>query len=108
MGGDQIECVTETKTRTASLTACKLHVNSVVSTPGAKFAGIDINNFYRETQLIKRKYGKVQAKYISQATIDKHNLADLIDKDGWLYFAIDKGMYGIPEAGRLSNDLLMK
>ena len=27
-------------------------------------------------------------------------------EDGWLYFEINKGMDGIPEAGRLANDLL--
>ena len=29
-------------------------------------------------------------------------------EDGWLYFEINKSMYGIPEAGRLANDLLQK
>ena len=33
-------------------------------------------------------------------------MADLIDEDGWLYYEISMGMYGIPEAGRLANDLL--
>ena len=30
-----------------------------------------------------------------------------IEDDGWLHFEIGKGMYGIPEAGRLVNDLLL-
>ena len=48
----------------------------------------------------------MQAKYIPAETIEKHQLADLIDEDGWLYYEIGMGMYGIPEAGRLANDLL--
>ena len=75
MLGDQMVSVMETTTRTASLTACKLHVNSVLSTPGAKFAGIDVRHFYLETPLKKKRYGKVRVKHIPQETIDKCNLA---------------------------------
>ena len=39
MGGYNMESVMETTTRTADLTTCKLHMNEVVSTPGAIFAG---------------------------------------------------------------------
>ena len=41
-----------------------------------------------------------------EETIRKHNLEQYIEEDGWLHFEIGKGMYGIPEAGRLANDLL--
>ena len=45
MGGDKMESVTETTTRTADLTTCKLHMNGVVSTPGENFAGGDVKYF---------------------------------------------------------------
>ena len=45
MGGDRMESVRETTTRTADLNTCKLHMNGVVSTPGAIFAGGDVNDF---------------------------------------------------------------
>ena len=45
-------------------------------------------------------------KYITAETIKKYQLAEYIDEDGWLYFEISMGMCGIPEAGRLANDLL--
>ena len=48
----------------------------------------------------------MRAKYIPEETIKKHNLKRYIEDDGWLHFEIGKGMYGIPEAGRLENDLL--
>ena len=82
MGGDQMVSVMETTTRTATLTACKLHVNSIVSTPSAIFAGIDIQDFYLETPLKKKRYGKVRAKYIPQETIDKYNSAHYVDDNG--------------------------
>ena len=34
MGGDQMESVMDTSTRTADLTTCKIHLNGVVSTEG--------------------------------------------------------------------------
>ena len=101
-----MESVVETTTRTADLTTCKLHMNGVVSTPGAIFAGGDVRDFYLNTPLKKKRYGKVRAKYIPEETIRKHKLEQYIEDDGWLHFEIGKGMYGIPEAGRLANDLL--
>ena len=96
----------ETTTRTADLTTCKLHMNGVVSTPGAIFAGGDVKDFYLNTLLKRKRYGKVRAKYFPEETIRKNNLERCIEDDGWLHFEIGKGMYGIPEAGRLENYLL--
>ena len=101
-----MESVMETTTRTADLTTCKHHMNGVVSTPGVRFADGDVKDFYQNTPLKKKRYRKVRAKYIPEETIKKHQLEQYIEDDGWLHFEIGKGMYGIPEAGRLANDLL--
>ena len=106
MGGDKMESVMETTTRTAYLTTCKLHMNVVVSTQGARFAGGDVKDFYLSTPLKIKIYGKVRANYIPEETIRKHDLEQYIEDDGWLHFEIGKGVYGIPEADRLANDLL--
>ena len=96
MGGDKMEIIMDTITRTADLTTCKLHTNGVVSTPGARFAGGDVKDFYLNTPLKKNRYGKVREKYIPEETIKKHNSEQYIEDDGWLHFEIGKGMYGIP------------
>ena len=101
-----MESVMEPTTRTADLTTCKLHMNGVVSTPGARFAGGDVKDFYLDTPLKRKRYGKVRAKYIPEETIIKHDLEQYIEDNGWLHFEIGKEMYGIPEADRLANDLL--
>ena len=106
MGGNKMESVMKKTTRTTDLTTCKFYINGVVSTPGARFTGGDVKGFYLNTALKKKIYGKVKAKYFPDATIKKQNLKQYIENDGWLYFEIGKGMYGIPEAGRLANDLL--
>ena len=48
----------------------------------------------------------MRAKNIPEETIKKHNLKQYIEDDGWIHFKIGKGIYGIPEAGRLENDML--
>ena len=55
MGGDKMEIVMETTTRTADLTTCKLNMNGVVSTLGARFAGGDVKDFHLNTPLKKKR-----------------------------------------------------
>jgi hypothetical protein len=45
VGGDQIEYPGDKSTRTAGLTTSNILINSVISTLGAKFLVIDVNNF---------------------------------------------------------------
>jgi hypothetical protein len=51
VGGDQIEYPGDKSTRTAGLTTAKILINNVISTKGAQFLVIDINNFYLNTPL---------------------------------------------------------
>ena len=53
MGGNQMTSVMDTTTQTADLTTRRLHMNSVVSTPGAEFAAGDVKDFYLNTLIEK-------------------------------------------------------
>jgi hypothetical protein len=86
IGGDQIEYPGDKSTRTAGLTTAKVLINSVISTPSAKFLVIDINNFYLNTPWAIRIYG--------------HQFG--VAPSG------DYGMYGLPQAGILTNELLQR
>jgi hypothetical protein len=44
---------------------------------------------------------------LPQETIDKYNFIDL-SQDGKVYIEIQKGMYGLPQAGILTNELLQR
>jgi hypothetical protein len=46
VGGNCINCPGNKSTPTVNLTTAKLIINSTISTPGAKFLGIDLANFY--------------------------------------------------------------
>ena len=45
-------------------------------------------------------------KIIPQEIIDKYNLEELA-VDGWIYYRIDGGMYGLPQAGKIASDTLI-
>jgi hypothetical protein len=45
---------------------------------------------------------------IPNKIIIHYNLRDIVTSDGWVYIDIQKGMYGLPQAGILANQLLEK
>jgi hypothetical protein len=105
VGGDRIEYDGDCYTPSADLTTAKLLLNSVVSTDGAKFLGIDIKDFYLNTVLDDYQYMRIPAAYVPQAIRDQYNLHNLII-NGYIYLEIQKGMYGLPQSGKLANDEL--
>jgi hypothetical protein len=107
VGGDQIEYPGDKSTRTAGLTMAKILINSVISTLGAKFLVIDINTFYLNTPLGRFEYMVINLASLPQETIEKYDLNELA-QDGKVYIEIQKGMYGLPQAGILANELLQR
>jgi hypothetical protein len=107
IGGDQIEYPGDKSTRTAGLTTAKNLINSVISTLGAKFLVIDINNFYLNTPLGRFEYMVINLSSLPRETIEKYNLIEL-SQDGKVYIEIQKGMYGLLQAGILANKLLQR
>jgi hypothetical protein len=107
VGGDQIEYPGDKSTGTAGLTITKILINSVISTPNAKFLVIDITNFYLNTPLGRFEYMVINLASLSQETIEKYDLNELA-QDGKVYIEIQKGRYGLPQAGILANELLQR
>jgi hypothetical protein len=107
VGGDQIEYPGDKSTQIAGLTTGKILINSVISTPNANFFVIDINNFYLKTPLGRFEYMVINLASLPQETIQKYNLNKLA-QDGKVYIEIQKGMYGLPQAGVLANELLQR
>jgi hypothetical protein len=107
IGGDQIEYPGDKSTRTAGLTTATILINSVMSTPNAKLFVIDINNFYLNTPLRRFEYMVINLALLPQETIDRYDVNELA-QDGKVYIKIQKGMYGLPQAGILANELLQR
>jgi hypothetical protein len=107
VGGDQIEYPGDKSTRTAGLTTATILVNSIISTLGAKFLVIDIKIFYLNTPLGRFEYMVINLLLLPQEMIDKYDLIEL-SQDRKVYKEIQKGMYGLPQAGILTNELLQR
>lgn len=58
MGGNLICYPEDVGTPTADLLLIKIFLNSMISTPGARFDNADISNFYLGTPLQRPEYAK--------------------------------------------------
>ena len=109
VGGDRINYPGEVATPTAKMLVAKTLFNSVISTKEARFMTMDISNFYLSddsTQTIR--IHESEAHRHSTGIIDKYTLKDKTTPDGSIHIVATKGMYGLPHAGLLANELLEK
>ena len=105
IGGNRICYPGDTATRTGSLELVKLQLNNVLSTPHARFATFDISNFYLGTPLDRPEYVRIKFGDIPTEFVNEYDLTRFAHND-WVYFEINKGVYGLKQAGKLANDLL--
>ena len=105
IGGNTIGYLGDTGTKTGSIEVVKGVINSVCSQPKAKFLTADIDNFYLNTPLDRPEYVRIKIDVIPQEFIEEYNLMAYVH-NGWVYFEITKGIYGLKQAGKLANDLL--
>ena len=105
IGGSRICYPGDVGTNTASLELVKILLNSVLSRKGARFSTIDLKNFYLDTPMPDPKYVRIKMTDIPEEFIEEYNLIDR-DRDGWVYFEIRQGCYGLPQSGILANNLL--
>ena len=104
-GRNLIVCMYDVSTPTASLIANKLLFNSVISTPGAKFHGMDIILLYLNKNLSKPRYMRIKLDIVPKEIVDRYNLLT-IARNEHVYIKIKGGMYGLPKAGIMANELL--
>ena len=105
IGGNRVTFPGDVGTHPASLELVKLVFNSVLSRPGAKFTTFDICNFYLQTPLDRPEYVRVRLSDIPDKFAQEYNLLAYA-RDGWVYFEIRHGVYGLPQSGMLSKKLL--
>jgi len=108
IGGNLIQYDGDVSSPTGSLTTYKLHCNDVVSTPDARCLNPDIENYYLNTPLPDPEYMKVNLSLIPDEIIDAYHLNQLADANRNVYIRLNKGMYGLPQAGILAYQLLVK
>lgn len=106
VGGDQIECPENVSTHVSEMAVVKTHINSTISTDNARSMTIDIQDFYLNTIMKRAEYMRVPMYLFPQQIIDHYGLNEL-EHEGYVYVEINKGMYGLPQAGKLANNGLI-
>jgi hypothetical protein len=64
-----------------------------------------LSNFYLGTPLDRPEFVRIKLSVIPQEVINAYGL-DKYAYNGWVFFIITKGMYGLKQAGKLANELL--
>ena len=54
------------------------------------------------------KYMKIPLRWFPQDIIDQYKIMDLVEKDGFVYVEICKGMYGLQQASQIAFDRPVK
>ena len=106
--GQNIDSGMDNGTPTADLLTVKLLLNSVISTEGARFMGIDIKNFYLNTPMDRPEYLRMKLDNFPDDVIDHYNLREKVDDRGFVVTRVERGMYGLPHAGIIAQRLLEK
>ena len=107
-GGDRVHYPFDAGTPTADLLTVKLLINSIISTPGARFFTMDIKNFYLCTPMERYEYMRLKLSDMPDDVIAHYKLRDIATPDGYVYCEIRQGMYGLPQAGIIAQELLAK
>ncbi len=69
---------------------------------------MDIKNFYLKTPMVRYEYMHLKLADMPDDVIEHYKLHDVATPDGYVYCEIRKGMYGLPQAGIIAQELLAK
>jgi hypothetical protein len=107
-GGNLLQVPYDVSAKTAGLDTVKLLIHSVIS-GDYKWITIDIADFYLGTPLpaSRFEYLRIHVDKLPPAIIAQYNLTPLIYNQH-VYFEIRKCMYGLPQAGKLSQTRLIQ
>lgn len=62
----------------------------------------DIKDFYLNTKMEQHEYMRLPITVIPAEIVAQYKLLPLVH-NGFIYIEICKGMYGLPQAGKLAN-----
>ena len=69
---------------------------------------IDIKDFYLNTPMDQPEFMRLKMANIPKEFIDLYNFRPLATPDEYIYVQVQKGMYGLLQAGIIAQQLLEK
>ena len=106
VGGTLLHYPGNCGTSTVDMITVKLYLNSIISTKNACFFTIVLKDFYFNTPMDRPEYMHTKISNLPPDFVKSYKLNDLATNDGTIYVKIQKGMYGLPQAGILVQNLL--
>ncbi len=79
MGGNLVNYPRDCRTPTANLLTVKLLLNSIISTPNAKFMTLDLKDFYLMTPMKRYEYFCMKLDLFPQDIIGEYNLTSKVN-----------------------------
>ncbi len=108
IGGKLVNYPNDCRTPTADIITVKILLNSIISTNNAKFMTIDLKDFYLMTPMTRYEYFRMKLDLFPDNIIKEYKLRDIVDSDGNIFCEVHCGMYGLPQAGIIAQELLKK
>lgn len=114
-GGNQSDYEGEVTANTADMATVKVLLHATISEHkkyGAKFVSADIKDFYLGTDLVRWEYMRITRSQLPDDIIVLYDLEQYMvpgrtaDQD-YVLVEIRKGIYGLPQAGKLAQDRLV-
>ena len=69
---------------------------------------IDISNFYLNIPMDRYEYMRMKLEIFPDDVIEEYNLGDKVEPNGCVYIKVRKGVYGLSQAGLLTQELIVK
>ena len=106
MGRNRIVYPDDVSTPMVEIMTVKMHLNGVISNKGAKYCTFDIKDFYLNTPMERPEFMRMKLSELPPELVILYNLNTIADDNGTMYIKVQKGMYGLPQAGILEQQLL--
>lgn len=102
-GGNLVTYPYSCSTKTADVSTCKTMLNSVISQRGRRYMTMDLSDFYLSCVLDIYEYVRVPTHLLPPHIWKIYNLDESYVRNGHIYVEVRRGMYGLPQAGKLAN-----
>ena len=86
-----------TMVNSADYVIIKTHWDSVLSSPGYKYAVMGAGNMYLGTDLPTARFVRSKLGQVPTATQGQYQLQNYVDQQGYVYVRISKAWYGLKE-----------
>ena len=84
------------------MTLVNVLLNSIISKENAQCIILDVNDFHLNTPMKRFDYMRSKLNNTPEEIIIKYKLHEIVTEDGYVYWEIQKEMYGLPQVGTIA------